>query len=97
MNIDTGETMIDMPAAAQRLESKAREAGWTVTHRTAPTSIALRLTRGQERLVAVWTDGKFSSAWQKWQPNRHEGGVSPRRLNSRELSAAVASVPAVTA
>lgn len=79
----------DVPSAARKLEAKAREAGWTVERVPAPTSVAVRLHRGAERLVALWVDGRFKGAWQGWKPDPGTGGVSPRRLSARDLQAVV--------
>lgn len=86
---------VELPAAARRVESKAREAGWQVitesfVNPVTGTAVAtLRLRREADRLVAVWVDGRFDSAWQKWWPTQPEGGVSPRRLGARQLVAVV--------
>lgn len=84
--------MDDLPAAVVRLRKKAHEAGWDVVTRAVygdKVSIALRLTRDSEHLVAVWVNGRFDSGWQKWTPDPEVGGVSPRRLGARELAAVV--------
>lgn len=67
----------EMPRAAKLAQRRAESAGWSVmatyARGTRPTgtankpgavvdSIALRLRRGRERAVAVWTDGAFDFA-----------------------------------
>lgn len=89
--------MSDVPAAAVRLEAKAVEAGWKTRTRRATGEwkdkpielIVMWLHRDGEQLVAAWENGKFASAWQAWLPTQPEGGVSPRRIGSRELTAVV--------
>ena len=80
----------DLPASARRLESKAREAGWIVTTTCTSgaikdrqlRSVAVRMTRGDERLVGLWEDNAFRCGLR----------MSPfGRLNSRELTALVES------
>jgi hypothetical protein len=81
---------VDPPSAAVRLEKKAHEHGWTTSvHGICGTingndvwSIAVRLRRGDQRLVALWEDGKFRTALR----------AKPLgKLNSRELAAVVTS------
>lgn len=85
--------MTDIPSAARKVEAKAREAGWTVrgSLRVAEkVDYLLRFARGDERLEARWTDGKFSGAWQAIPHDvlvAAGGGVSPRRIGARELAA----------
>jgi hypothetical protein len=81
---------IDIPASAQRLERKARAAGWTVSTSAARgrwngrdiDGVAVRLSRGDSCVVALWEDGKFRTALSR----------SPfGRLSSRDLNALVDS------
>ena len=82
----------EVPATARRLESKAREAGWIVTTTCTSgaikgrelRSVAVRLTRGDERLVGLWEEGSFRCGLR----------LSPfGRLSSRELTALVEAQP----
>jgi hypothetical protein len=82
--------MTDIPANALRLEHKAREHGWTASHTCAHgaingkeiDSVAVRLCKGDVRLVALYEDGRFRTALRQ----------SPfGRLGSRELTALVTS------
>lgn len=92
------------PAAMLRLMSRAQEHGWRWRVRAAQGEwksraievVVLWLMRDPvdgepESIVAAWENGKFSSAWQAWVPDPEVGGVSPRRIGSRELTAAVTS------
>jgi hypothetical protein len=84
----TNDDSITIPTSATRLARKAEQHGWTV--RTTATrgtwrggqidSVAVRLRRGEQRLVALWYDGAFRCALQR----------SPlARFSSRELKALV--------
>lgn len=94
--------MTGIPSAAQKLEVKAREAGWTVRcslRVDVKVDTLLRFARDDEQLEARWTDGKFSGAWQAVPiPSAEDGGgVSPHRIGARELSLAIARDPAADA
>lgn len=83
----------EIPRAAARVQRLAQGAGWTVVatyaRGTRPgrnprvvDSVALRMSRSQERAVAVWLDGKFDLAF-TW------GGAPLQRISSKQLSAAL--------
>jgi hypothetical protein len=83
-------TDIDIPRNAQRLQQRARAAGWTVSTSAARgrwngrdiDGVAVRLSRGDTCVVALWEDGKFRTALSR----------SPfGRLSSRDLNALVDS------
>ena len=89
-------TNVELPNAAAKIKQTAEEYGWRVLVGGVAgekPGVLLGMRRGRgidaEHIVARWDAGKFAGAWQKWHPVPPEGGVTPRRLSSVALKAAL--------
>ncbi len=82
-------TTTTLPRAVELLEQRATAAGWRVEIRTFAYGAAVYLRRSGEAINAIWVQGKFDSAWQRVDIDPEQGGVSPRRIGARELTAIV--------